>query len=355
MCLFAATAPALAAVNAGDQLQITIYNAPDLSRKVTVDATGSVSLPLAGSVNVRGLETHQAAERIESALAPYFSSPAAVDVEMSAENTSLFVSGGPGGVLKYEAGETLTAALSDLAGTSDKGGGLPALARSRIDLHRVAIDRNGAALGPFDAMALLSHGESGPELQPGDTISLVDKPNIVRVIGDVSAPGNAYVSPDESLNDALIQVGGVRDTAASANLTLQRGGVIKTLSLGASELREPAHDGDVLTVPTAPRVSVVGAITKPGTVALKTNFTLLNALYEAGGPAKRANLSRVQVTHDGTATYYNVADLAHGNTSQNPTLGDGDLVFVPESRGVDFSQIFQDMIPLLYLVPRVAL
>jgi protein involved in polysaccharide export with SLBB domain len=352
MFSFAMVTPAFASVHPGDELQVTVYNAPDLSRKVTVDAGGFVSLPLAGNVDVRGLEPNQIAERIGRALDPYFISKAAVSVETSAQTASVFVSGGPGGVLKYVAGETLTAALAELSGPADKDGGLAALARSRVDLHRVSIARDNVALGPFDAASLLSNGQGGPELQPGDTISLVDKPVPVRVLGDVVAPGTAYLATDEALSDALDQVGGVKLTAASASLTLQRGGTTTSVALGGSELAQPAQSGDVLTVPTAPLISVVGLVDKPGTVALKSNFTLLNAIYQAGGPAKRADLSRVQLVHDGTPHYYDIAGLTKGNTSQNPVLADGDLVFVPESRGFDFSQIFQGLVPLLYLVPR---
>jgi len=363
VCLFGVATPALAAVHAGDQLQINIYNDPELSRKVVVNGAGIVSIPLAGNVNVAGLETSAVAERIERALNPYFKSPAAVGVELTGQTTSLFVSGGPGGVLKYEPGETLTSALSDLGagvGSSPVGDksstsrptGLGGLEHSRIDLRRVTVDRNGSALGTFDALDLSSRGQSGPELQPGDTISLVDKPNVVKVLGDVATPGDTHVSARESLNDALTQAGGVRLTAASANLTLERGGTTKTLALGDAMLSQPAQDGDVLTVPTAPRVSVAGLVGKPGMYPLTTNFTLVNALYQAGGPVKFADLSHVQVVHAGTATTYNVADIAHGNLSQNPALTDGDLVFVPEGHKIDFSSVFQILLPILYLIPH---
>jgi polysaccharide export outer membrane protein len=355
LCLgiwIATGACAFAAVRVGDELQVTIYNSPDLSRKVTVDATGAVSLPLAGTVNVGGLEPSAAAVRIERALDPYFASRAAVSVEMLAQTTSIFVDGGPGGVLKFEPGETLTAALSQLSGADGKSLGLTAIAHSPVDLRRVGVERNGVTLGSFDAISLTALGQGGPVLQPGDTISLVDKPNAVHVLGDVASPGTTYVATDETLNDALAQAGGVRTTAATANLTLERNGVTQTLALGATAMREPAQNGDVLTIQTAPRVSVAGTVNKPGSVALTTNFTLLSAIYEAGGPAKRADLAHVRVMHDGTALTYNVADLATGNFSQNPVLADGDLVFVPEGRNSDFSQLFQILLPLVYLVPR---
>ena len=361
--MFAQTGLAMAAVRAGDQLHVTIYNAPDLSRNVTVDGAGTISLPLAGSVNILGLEPKAAAARIQHAFDPYFATRASVGVEMVSHTSSLFVSGGPSGVLKYEPGETLIAALSDLgspassdvaptATSGAKSNGFELLEQSRVDLRHVAVVRGGATLGTYDATALAAQGNSGPALEAGDTISLSDKPVAVRVLGDVVTPGLAYLQPEEPLTDAISQAGGVRATAASANVVLQRDGATQTIAFGAPIMDAPAHPGDVVTVPTAPRVSVVGTVSKPGLVTLKSNFTLVDAIYEAGGPAKRADLGNVSVIHNGAPISYNLADLEHGSMKQNPQLADGDLVMVPERRGADYSQLFQALIPLLYLVPK---
>ena len=347
--------PALAQVHAGDQLQVTVYNHPELSRRVTVGADDTLSLPLAGIVHVRGLETAQIAGRIAGALGSYVKHPA-VDVELSGQTASLFVSGGPGGVLKYQPGETLAAALADLPGvdgaTDPKAPGLAGLARSRVDLHKVGVVRDGASLGTYDALRLSARGQSGPGLLPGDTITLVNKPNTIRVDGAVRRPGFTYLSADEPLADAIDQAGGLTDSAASANVLFQRDGRTDALALGAPTFAQPARNGDMLTVPTAPRVSVVGLVEKPGVFALKTDFSLLNALYQAGGPTRWADLSKVTVTRKGTQTPYNLAALAHGNLTQNAVLQDGDLVFVPEGHKVDFQPIFQGLLSLLYVLPK---
>ena len=109
------------------------------------------------------------------------------------------------------------------------------------------------------------------------------------------------------------------------------------------------RNGDVLTVPTAPRVSVVGNVEKPGPVVLKTDFTLINAVYGAGGPSKYGDLGKVTVIHAGASHAYDVTLLAHGDTSQNPTLADGDTVLVPESRKADYGGFLQALSPLLFL------
>jgi protein involved in polysaccharide export with SLBB domain len=356
VCVFAAVAPALALIHAGDQLDVTVFDHPDLSRKVIVDASGSVSLPLAGKVDAGGLEPPQIAEKIEQALTPYFKVPIDVGVELTAQTTSLFVSGGPGGVLKYVPGETLAAAIADIPSSDstvpDKSGGVTGLERSRIDLRRVSVERYGKLLGTYDVVDLSARGEGGPELLPGDTISLVNKERVVHVYGAVARPGDAFLSAGDSLSDALEQTGGVRDTAASAGIVLERDGTTQQVALGDPLFLAPAHDGDVLTIPTAPRVSVAGLVNKPGLVELKNNFTMLNALYEAGGPTKWANLSSIQVMHNGVSKTYNLAGLAHGDSSQNPPLGDGDLVFVPEGHKIDFNSIFTALLQILYLFPR---
>lgn len=346
-------------VHAGDELQVTVYNHPELSRKVTVDASSALSLPLVGTINVRGLEPAQISARVASALGAYVRN-AAVDIELVAQSESIFVSGGPGGVLKYLPGETLAGGLADLSTVMSgstglnanpaKGTDLAGLERSRIDLRRVAVRRDGVVLGSYDAIALSARGDSGPSLVPGDTIVLVNKPNAVRVLGDVARPGMTFVSGDETLADAIDQAGGVTANAASTHLELQRNDKTQLLALGDLQMHQPAQDGDVLVVPTAPRVSVVGMVDKPGPVVLKTDFSLLDALYSAGGPTKWGDLSKVTVIQNGTSHIYNIAALTHGDTSQNPALTDGDTVFVPEGHRVDYGGVFAALAPLLYLV-----
>ena len=354
---FALCAPAWAAVHEGDQLDVTVYNHPELSRHVTVDASGDVSLPLAGTVMVRGLEPAQIAARVRSAIDPYVIAPA-VDVQLAAQTASIFVSGPVGGVERYTPGETLVSLMSAfVAGGTAAGDGSTAAStsssgRSRIDLRRVALQRDDKTLGTYDVSALAASGQAGPVLRPGDTISLVDKPIGVRVSGDVRRPGLAYLASDDPLSTAIDDVGGVDATAATSHVLLVRGGATSSLALGDAIFREPARDGDVVTVQTAPRVSVVGYVQKPGTTTLRNDFSLLSALYEAGGPAPRADLAHIAVIHAGAKKVYDIADLAKGDVAQNAVLADGDTVYVEKSRSVDFSGVFQSLLPFLFFVRR---
>lgn len=347
----AVSSPAFASVHDGDLLQVTVLNHPELSRRLTVDAAGTLSMPLAGTVAVRGLEPAQIATRIRSALVPYVIAPA-VDVELAQQTTSIFVSGPTGGAIKYLPGETLVAAISLLpsggsANDSGSPGRLADLERTRIDLHRVALLRDEAKVGTYDVAALAASGNDGPLLQPGDTIQLMNKPTSVRVLGDVKRPGATFLGADEPLSDAIEQAGGILPTAATSHVALVRDGVSQSLALGDERFREPAKNGDAVTILTAPRVSVVGSVERPGVATLRNDFSLLNALYEAGGPGKHADLAHIAVIRNGTKSTYNIADLAKGNLTQNAPLQDGDTVFVGQSSGLNFSGIFNSLLPFL--------
>lgn len=344
-------APAVASeIQAGDQLIVHVYNHPDLSSdNVKVNSHGDITIPVVGTVHVLNLEPSEVSHRITSRLTAYVPFPA-VDVEDSTETTSLFVAGGPGGVLTFAPGETLATALADVekelqrsqnGNTSTSTNLTDQLDRSRIDIRRVAVIRGGKQFGSFDMEALRREGNPGPTLYANDTISFADKPVAVEVLGDVANPGETYLWTDEPLSDAIEQAGGTKDSAAVGRVELQPSGEdLHLVALGDRAFTEPASEGERIVIPTAPRVTVAGMVYTPGVTVLKNNFTLLSAMYTAGGISKWANIKDVQVTHDGVTRHYDVTALTHGDVSQNPTLADGDTVFVPEGHKIDFTEVF---------------
>lgn len=51
-----------------DTIQVDVFNVPDLSREVQVDASGRISMPLAGTIDARGKTSSELASAIEAAL-----------------------------------------------------------------------------------------------------------------------------------------------------------------------------------------------------------------------------------------------------------------------------------------------
>lgn len=51
-----------------DTIQVDVFNVPDLSREMQVDASGRISMPLAGTIDARGKTAEELAGSIEAAL-----------------------------------------------------------------------------------------------------------------------------------------------------------------------------------------------------------------------------------------------------------------------------------------------
>jgi len=347
--------PALANLHAGDHLNVLVYNHPELSAQPVVDARGNVSLPLAGTINAGSGSTTQLAARVRTALLPYVRN-VAVDVQVLAQSASLFISGGPGGVLVYNPGETLTGAveqsLTSLQTRQPQLGQSSTVAaeavdplRGPVDLTNVKIVRDGRTIGPYNVAALVAHGEPGPSVEPGDTIGLSDKPVAVTVYGAVTAPGIAHLNTNEPLFDALDQVGGLNQTNSGFVFYLNRDGTTRPITTTSIEYSAPARDHDSLTVPPGLHIAVSGNVQKPGDVLLRGDGSLISALYYAGGPNATGDLRNVQVVHHGVMTAYDVTKFTKQAQGVDPTLSDGDTVYVPAGKQkIDFGGFFRDVL-----------
>ena len=356
-----ATGASATTLHPGDKISVNVYNHPELAAQAaTLDSTGHVSVPLAGLVNAGNLSPAQLSQRIAARLAPYVIKPA-VDVQLVAQGQNIFVAGGPGGVLTYTPGENLAGALAQIAAGSSSGNSTADTSENAtraqqygsIDLHHVVIERDGRNLPPVDAAGLTAGGNSGPALQPDDTIKLVQKPLAIAVRGEVKSPGVAHLDRDEPLSNALLQVGGANEPTSSVEFILTRGTTQTVVTTSSPQYREPAQNGDAIYVPHAERVGVVGQVNKPGSVTLQGDNSLLSALYYAGGPTGYGDIKHVGVIHDGVQQTYDVTNLTHGAPSANPQLADGDTVFVPEGHKIDFRGIFQTIAAAALLPLRV--
>ncbi len=318
----------------GDKVTISVYNHPELLTAGTLDPSGAISIPLAGTVKLAGLEPASADRAIAAALRKYIRY-AAADVTVTQPVSTIFVAGGPGGTAPYTPGETLGTAISGLSISSS------------IDLRRVELDRNGAAIGTYDAKDV---GGNGPTLEAGDTIVLRNKPIEVAVRGDVKQPGATYLYRDERLVDAIQQTGGLNDDAARGAIELRRGNASETVALSSAQLAAAPQSGDVLVVSPARHVQVGGTVAKPGDVALISGDSLIAAIYDAGGPLDNSDISHVQVQHGGVRSTYDITAVEHGDLSQNPKVSDGDVVFVPKGHRIDFRDVFSGLSVLRYFI-----
>ena len=82
----------------------------------------------------------------------------------------------------------------------------------------------------------------------------------------------------------------------------------------------------------AVQIYVVGHAVRPGTYTLNSMSTLLNALFTSGGPDSSGSMRNIQLKRgDATVANFDLYDmLVKGDKSQDATLRDGDVIYIPE-------------------------
>src|SRR5690606_1906000 len=121
-----------------------------------------------------------------------------------------------------------------------------------------------------------------------------------------------------------VHVAGKEPNAVAEEISesLERGGY----------LREP-HVSIFVEASTTRRVSVIGAVAKPGTLAIVPGMTVVQAVSQAGGFTPLANKDGTVVTRRNNSKLERyrvpVSEITSGNVEDFP-LRSGDIVFVPE-------------------------
>ncbi|MCC5976569.1 MAG: polysaccharide export protein [Salinarimonas sp.] len=137
-----------------DRVRLIVFGQDDLSNLYTVDGSGAITVPLIGSVEVEGLTTKEAAERVTARLAGGFLREPRVTVEIDTYRP-FYIMGevARGGQYDYVAGMTVETAVAI------GGGFTPRAVRSYATLSRKVGDETERFNAPIDY-----------PLRPGDTV-----------------------------------------------------------------------------------------------------------------------------------------------------------------------------------------
>ena len=166
----------------GDELEITVYGAPDLSGRTRISETGNISMPLIGYVRVSGLSTSEAETAIEAQLRQnnIVNDPQVSIYAKDFTSSGISVAGEVGKPGFYSAlgPHRLFDVLQLAGGTTDKASNIVTIShRDQPDPTTVTISRDPAEMGARNV-----------ELRPGDTV-VVPRAGIVYVLGEVTRPG----------------------------------------------------------------------------------------------------------------------------------------------------------------------
>jgi polysaccharide biosynthesis/export protein len=199
-------------------------------------------------------------------------------------------------------------------------------------------------------------------LEPQVVVRLAEaRSQPVSVVGSVKSPGVHQLEGTKTLLEVLSLAGGLSEDAGRTVKVTRRPewGTIplatahadetKQFSVAEVDLRElieaknPANNiairpNDVVSVPRAEVIYVVGEVRRPGSFTLSSRETLsvLQALSLAEGLATTANGSKARILRGGSEAAraelpVNLAKLLSGQAADSP-MRPGDILFVPSSK-----------------------
>src|ERR1700694_2132642 len=241
-------------IGPGDELEVTVYGAPDLSGHPRVSADGNISMPLIGYVRIAGLSSSEAEGAIEAVLrqnnvvnnpqvSVYVKEYTSSGISVAGEVTKpgFYSAVGP---------HRLFDVLQAAGGPTDRAANKVIIShRGEKDVTTVLLSKN-----PVEMAA------SNIDLQPGDTV-IVPRAGIVYVLGEVTRPGGYVLNSTGGITVLqVVAVAGGTTHVASAGKTR----LLRKTDNGFEEQRidlkkllrgqihdVPVRDEDILFIPNS--------------------------------------------------------------------------------------------------------
>jgi polysaccharide biosynthesis/export protein len=216
----------------GDDVEITVYGAPDLSGKTRVSSEGNISMPLVGYVRIAGLTSSEAEGAIEGQLR--------TNNILNNPQVSLYVKEYTHGNISV-VGEVAKPGPYSALGTRrlfdvlQAAGGLTEKAANRAVISHRGSEEPITVELPRDPAEL---AKNNVEILPGDTVVVPTAP-IVYVLGEVTKPG-AYVLNSTNGVTLLRVVAAAGGPTHEASVGSTR--MLRNTSDGRKELPVPLKD-----------------------------------------------------------------------------------------------------------------
>ncbi len=320
------TAPHDYIIGSGDLLSVTVFDVPELTREVRVSQMGSISIPLVPvRLSVAGLTETQAEQKIAEVLEAngLVSHPEVGVMVKEHKSKPITIVGAVVRPMVYEADRTVTIleALAEAGGISNDAG------------DTVIIARIPAVTEVTDAKPIVEQGAPGAGIPPSVDAT---PPAVVQKDKDMF-PSGTEVSQSPSMQpnkDALSSPASGMHSSNTYTINLN-----ELLESGDTRNNITLQAGDVVTVPHAGIVYVLGAVSRPGGFVMandRTALTTMKVLSLAGGLTNIAKLRHafiIRVDDQGKQSQTEV-DLKKilNRESEDVQMRPSDVLYVPDDR-----------------------
>jgi polysaccharide export outer membrane protein len=314
-----------------DELAISVYGDPELSKTQAVRPGGKISLPLVGDVTAAGLTPEDLRAEIAKRLSDYVRNPrvTVIVAKYSSRRISVLGEVRMPGLLVMSSEITLLEAIARAGGLSGDA-----------DLQGALLVRRGQSQ-PVNFEKLFRQGDGNQNvlLEPDDTILIPNvKDKRVVVLGQVNKPLVVSLTPGLTLMESISRAGGLTEDADLQGALLLREGQVQPVNFDKL-LREGDLSQNVLLKPDdsilIPSIKdkkafVLGQVNKPLVVPLTPGVTLIESISRAGGITDDADLQGALLVRDGKAQAVDFDRLLkHGDASQNVLLRANDVIMLP--------------------------
>jgi len=309
-------------IGPGDLLGIYVFDVEELSRDVRVSQTGTIGIPLIPvRVHVAGLTEMQVEQKIAELLeANGLVTHADVSVSVKEHKSKpITVVGAVAHPMVYEADRavTLLEVLAEAGGISSDAGDTIIVSRPSQDAPDSGAPPEIGPEQPLPADAAGARASTTPQNATKDPASATTAAASGTAAGSSSPSANA--EPPALTNTITVNLSDIMETGDTKN----------NIALQA---------GDVVTVPHAGVVYVLGAVSRAGGYVLsndRTQLTTLKILSLAGGLTRTAKSDKaVIVRKDNAGQQHEVQiDLKKvlSRQAEDLQLQPSDILYVPES------------------------
>lgn len=242
----------------GDEISLDFPGHPEMSTKMIVGPDGRITLPLAGSIEIKNKTRSQAAQAILRALSPYYTDLTATVSVLKYGSNRITVIGNVQhpGVFYFDDTPTLLDAISRGGLMASSGVGKSGLS-SEIP-ERCAIYRGNDQVVWVNLRQMLESGNAMADmrLKRNDIVFVPRQQEIfVSVLGAVNHPGAIPLTPESTLTSVLAGAGGMAE-GAGKNIEIIQPSTGKTVTIAYKKLltlegnnEVTLHSGDVVVVP----------------------------------------------------------------------------------------------------------
>jgi polysaccharide export outer membrane protein len=320
----------------GDLLDVAVFDVPELSKELRVNTNGTINIPLVPvRLHVAGLTEIQAEEKIAEVLeANGLVSHPEVGVSVKEHRSRpITVVGAVSHAMVYQADRdvTLLEVLAEAGGILNDAGDTVIITR-RPASHFTEI----TTPQPVTGSPAPGTGEP-PELAPENAPPATEN-------SAVPAKSETAFPSAENMPEATAPAGATATEDAgssnpSADATSITVNLNELLEKGDMQNNIPLQGGDVVTVPHAGIVYVLGAVTRPGGFVLandRTQLTTLKILSLAGGLTRFAKMDQaviIRKDQSGKQTE-NTVDLKKviHRQAEDVTMRASDILYIPDDR-----------------------